>query len=71
MISFIFAYIKNFLASRKISDQRGFSLLEYAAGAVIILGVLWGVMNGPFKDGFVLFFENVGTWLTNRANSIT
>ena len=56
--------------SLKAKDQRGFTLLEYCAGAAIIAGVLWGALTamGTGMDGLI---RSIGTWATARSGEIS
>lgn len=71
MFNFIFIYINNLILSAKESNEEGFTLLEYAAGATVILVTLWGLLNGVFAKSFTDLFDAIGDWLKNRATDIT
>ncbi|MCB0333711.1 MAG: Flp family type IVb pilin [Bdellovibrionales bacterium] len=53
---------------RKAKKEEGFTLLEYAAGAAVILTLVVVGLNamGTSLSGF---FTNVGTWATNSGDS--
>ncbi|RMG40652.1 MAG: hypothetical protein D6719_10330 [Candidatus Dadabacteria bacterium] len=55
---------------RKNSQQeRGYTLLEYCAGAAIIAGILWVALSS-LGNNVSNLLNNVGTWATERANGI-
>ena len=49
--------------------ERGYTLLEYCAGAAIIGGILWTALNGLGGDIQGLL-NAVGQWSTARAGEI-
>ena len=51
------------------SNQRGYTLLEYCAGAAIISGILWTALNalGGNVSGLL---NSVGAWATRRADNV-
>lgn len=53
---------------RKNKNQKGFTLLEYCAGAAVIAGIVYGGLNimGNQMSGF---FTGLGTWIGTRASS--
>lgn len=54
------------MRSRK---EKGFSLLEYCAGAAVILVTIWGaltIMGGNIDT----LLRSIGTWATTRAGEI-
>ena len=55
---------------RKIATERGFSMLEYAAGAAVIAGVVYVAFNifGQTLDGF---FTRLTQWVTDRTNMLS
>lgn len=51
--------------------QKGFTLLEYAAGAAVIAGVAYGALSA-FGSGLDTFYRGLGEWasgLTVSASS--
>lgn len=54
------------LRSRK---QDGFTLLEYCAGAAVLLVVIWGALNLLGKNMETLL-GSIGNWATSRASEI-
>jgi len=49
--------------------ERGYTLLEYCAGAAIIAGILWaalGRLGGDLSD----LLDEIGTWANNRQGDI-
>ncbi|MFN4894226.1 MAG: Flp family type IVb pilin [Pseudomonadota bacterium] len=51
-------------------NEKGYTLLEYCAGAAIITGVLWGSLSGLGGDLSDLLGA-VSNWATNRTNGIS
>lgn len=49
--------------------QRGITLLEYSAGAAIIIGLVWGSMN-LMGTNLQHIFENIAGWAQHRADDI-
>lgn len=49
--------------------EKGFTLLEYCAGAAVIAGVVW-IAIGGFGDSLQLMFSNLEGWVTDRASDI-
>ena len=55
---------------RNLRGQRGYTLLEYCAGAAIIAGILWTALNalgGNLSD----LLDAVGQWAQRRSAGIT
>jgi hypothetical protein len=52
------------------SQERGYTLLEYCAGAAIIAGILWTALNSLGGDLSQLL-NAVGQWAQTRTGSIT
>ena len=50
-------------------DERGLSMLEYAAGAAVIIGIVYGAMN-LFGLSMQNFITELGYWLDDKANDI-
>lgn len=52
--------------SNKRRGQRGYTLLEYCAGAALLLAIVWGGMNalGGSMRGYL---ERVGGWLDSTT----
>ena len=55
--------------TNKNKKQKGFTLLEYAAGAVIILTVVYGGLN-LMGTGLSTFFGDIGSWASGKGSSI-
>jgi len=51
-------------------DQRGFSLLEYVAGATVIAAIVFVALNA-FGDNLATLFDALGNWVTDRADEIS
>lgn len=49
--------------------QRGYTLLEYCAGAAIIAGILWTALNSLGGDLQALL-NSVGQWAQSRSSSV-
>lgn len=54
----------------KAKNERGYTLLEYCAGAAIIAGVLWTALNSLGGDLSALL-NAVGTWAQTRTQGIS
>jgi len=54
---------------KKCGDDKGFTLLEYCAGAVIICTTIWGAM-GALGNQLTGFLTDVGTWAEQRGDEI-
>ena len=60
------------MRTRKAELQKGYTLLEYCAGAAIIVTVLYTALNG-LGEQLSTFLQGVGTWAVthtpgNQAN---
>jgi Flp pilus assembly pilin Flp len=60
------------MREKKNNRQKGYTLLEYCAGAAIIVTVLYTALNG-LGDQLSSFLGNIGTWAvshspTNKTN---
>lgn len=51
------------------SKQRGYTLLEYCAGAAIIAGILWTALNG-LGGNLQALLDAVGNWAQTRTGQI-
>ena len=51
-------------------EEKGYTLLEYCAGAAVIAGILWTALNalGGNLSGLL---NAVGTWAERRSDSIS
>ena len=49
--------------------EKGYTLLEYCAGAAIIAGIVWGAMNllGNNLSGFL---TGLGNWVNDRTSNL-
>lgn len=56
-------------ARRGTRDERGFSLLEYCAGAAVILVTIWGALS-LMGDNIETLLNSIGNWATTRAGEI-
>lgn len=50
-------------------DQKGYTLLEYCAGAAIIAGILWGSLN-TLGSNLSALLNGVGEWAVRRTSEI-
>jgi Flp pilus assembly pilin Flp len=50
--------------------QRGYTLLEYCAGAAIIAGILWTALNA-LGGNLSNLLNAVGAWATRRSGEIS
>ena len=50
--------------------ERGYTLLEYCAGAAIIAGVLWTALNA-LGGNLSSLLNAVGQWATSRRGNIS
>ena len=49
--------------------EQGFTLLEYCAGAAVLISIVYGgltIMGGNLKE----FFVGVGTWVGTKTTSL-
>lgn len=59
--------ITKYFGIRK-KNQKGFTLLEYCAGAAVLLGIVVAGMSA-FGDGIADYMEGLGNWVrTQEAN---
>lgn len=49
--------------------EAGYSLLEYAAGAAILLTIMFGGMQ-VMKNGIDSTFTSISNWMTNKAQNL-
>lgn len=54
---------------RQARGERGFSLLEYCAGAAVILVTIWGALS-LMGDNIETLLNSIGNWATTRAGEI-
>jgi len=57
-------------AGVKLRDERGFTLLEYCAGAAVIVVVLYTGMN-TMGEGIRDFMNGIGTWAKARGAQVS
>jgi len=50
-------------------NEQGFSLLEYVAGATVIAVIVFSALT-VFGDSITFLFEELGNWVTDRADEI-
>ena len=61
--------MKNRLFGIKRRDQRGITLLEYCAGAAILLGIIWGAMS-LLGTNVNRLLSSVAGWASREADTI-
>jgi hypothetical protein len=52
--------------SKKQQRQRGYTLLEYCAGAAVMAGILFTTLDS-LREKFGTLTTAIGTWATARA----
>lgn len=55
---------------RSVKDERAYTLLEYCAGAAVVLTIIWGAltaMGGNLAD----MLDSIGSWATKQATEIS
>lgn len=57
------------MRKQNTKTQRGYTLLEYCAGAAIIAGILWTALNSLGGDLQGLL-NSVGQWAQSRTNAV-
>jgi hypothetical protein len=57
------------MKQRQTNKQRGYTLLEYCAGAAIIAGILWTALNSLGGD-LATLLSAVGEWAQNRSEAV-
>jgi hypothetical protein len=57
------------MKQQKMTTQRGYTLLEYCAGAAIIAGILWTGLNSLGGD-LANLLNAVGEWAKNRSEAV-
>jgi Flp pilus assembly pilin Flp len=51
-------------------NERGFTILEYCAGAVVVMVVLWAAFDA-LGGNMRTFMQGVGSWLTKKGTQIS
>jgi hypothetical protein len=54
------------MATKSNRRQRGYTLLEYCAGAAVVAGVLWTSLS-QMGSNIGSLMESVGSWATSRG----
>lgn len=54
----------------KAKRSRGYTLLEYAAGAAILAGILYAALN-LMGDGMKDLAGSIGSWATERGQELS
>ena len=64
------AMLKVLVAAQvKVNQERGYTLLEYCAGAAIITGILWTSLSA-LGGNLNTLLTAVGGWATTRAGEV-
>lgn len=50
-------------------NQKGYTLLEYCAGAALIAGIIWVALNAMGQN-ITTLLDAIGQWAVNRAAGI-
>jgi len=62
-------HIRDHMIWLYVNREKGYTLLEYCAGAAIITGILWVALNG-LGENLSTLLQRVGQWATARSNAI-
>jgi hypothetical protein len=54
---------------RRKNKERGFTLLEYCAGAAVVAGVIWVALSS-LGGSMSTLLGNVGKWADSRAAEV-
>ena len=60
----------NKLIGLKARNQRGFTLLEYCAGAAVIAGIIFAALHA-MGENLGSYLGAIGDWATRRAAEIS
>lgn len=52
------------MRTAKNKNEKGYTLLEYCAGAAIVLGILYGTLQAV-QGSLTMFLNKVGKWAEN------
>lgn len=58
------------MINKKRTNQRGYTLLEYCAGAALIAGIIWVALNAMGQNISALL-NAIGQWAASRAGGIS
>ena len=61
--------LKHFMIVAEKRAERGFTLLEYCAGAVVLLSIVYVAMRG-MGSSLADFMSAIGDWAKGRGNEI-
>lgn len=61
--------MKTNLLTLKGKRERGYTLLEYCAGAAVVLAVIWGALN-TMGGNITQLLDQIGQWALDRKDSI-
>ncbi len=57
------------MTKRERKNQKGYTLLEYCAGAALIAGIIWVALNAMGQN-ITTLLNAIGQWAANRATGI-
>jgi hypothetical protein len=58
------------MANKELNKtQKGYTLLEYCAGAALIAGIIWVALNAMGQN-ITALLNAIGQWAVNRAGGI-
>jgi Flp pilus assembly pilin Flp len=58
------------MSKRSRKNERGYTLLEYCAGAAVIAGILWTALNA-LGGNLSALLDAVGSWAQRRTTAIS
>ena len=59
---------KHFRMTHK-GNEKGFTLLEYCAGAAVLITIVWGALTTLGND-LGSFLQSIGSWAKNQASQV-
>ena len=51
------------------NSEKGFTLLEYCAGAAVLLTIVWAALTA-LGGNMKTFLDSIGSWATRQATAI-
>jgi Flp pilus assembly pilin Flp len=70
MLYFLHGKLRSFLELKKVSQQDGYALLEYCAGAAVVAIVLWAAMQALGASVSSLL-GTISDWALARASEVS
>jgi Flp pilus assembly pilin Flp len=61
--------MSSFNSMNRLKSERGFTLLEYCAGATIIAVTVYGALT-VLGSNFQSYLDSLGGWLVERGSSL-